>query len=52
MVPKPTCGLQSRVPLTELLDVEPSGKDGKLEEDCAVAVDPGGVDVIEAALAR
>ena len=38
--------------VAELLDVEAVGEDRKLEEDGAVAVDPGGIDVVEAALAR
>ena len=44
-------GLEACVPLTKLLDVEPPGQDGEVEEDGRVAVDTGGVDLVEAALA-
>ena len=45
-------GLDAGVPLGKLLDVEPVGEEGELGEDGAIAVDPGGVDAVEAALAR
>jgi hypothetical protein len=47
-----TQGLKSSLPLAELLDVEPVGQDWEVREDGSVAVDLGGVDLVEAAQTR
>lgn len=48
---RPQC-LDSGVLLRKLLDVESVGEEGELGEDGAVAIDAGGVEVVEPALAR